>query len=249
MMAYCSIMTLLLAFFIILQAFAPVQHKGLFYAGKGSFVRALETFGLGGIWDRAGGRVAPGAVGPRYRSAEGQDDPSILRRIDAEREDAQRALEALEDQFDVQEPRYGVGWLVTLPTPFSYLDAEEEFGPEQEKFCQELAPRLQPLILARGFVIRIGAVLRGSDREELEQTRRALAAAQRVRQKLVDQMSPIVREAAATRFYSFCRRELPENGHVGPPATQLRVDIMLTKPYVRAFREQGAAESETSETS
>ncbi len=248
MTAYCSIMTLLLAFFIILQAFAPVQQEGLFYAGKGSFVRALETFGLGGIWDRATGRVAPGVVGPRYRVPEGQEDRSILRRIDVEREDAQRALEALEAQFDVQEPRQGVGWQVTLPTPFSYLDAEEEFGPEQEQFCQELAPRLQPLILARGFVIRIGAVLRGSDSEELEQTRRALAAAQRVRQKLVDQMSPAVREAAATRFYSFCRREIPENGYEGPSAAELRVDIMLTKPYVRAFSQQGATESETSET-
>jgi hypothetical protein len=244
MTAYCAIMTLLLAFFIILQAFATVREEGMFYAGRGSFVRALETFGLGGVWERAGGRLPEGQIGPRYRAPEGQDEPSGLRRIDAEREEAQRALRQLEKEFDVREPRRGTGWRVTLPTPFSYMSWPEEFTAEHEAFCEQLAQRLEPLIVARGFVIRIGAIVRGRAEQEAELSLQALRAARSVRGKLMAHMAPPVQARAATRVYSFCRRAVAENGEARLPVTQLRVDIMLTKPYVEQFNEEGAREIE-----
>ncbi|MFW6118977.1 MAG: flagellar motor protein MotB [Planctomycetota bacterium] len=248
MTAYCSIMTLLLAFFIILQAFASVRQEGLFYAGRGSFVRALETFGLGGIWEGEGGPPVPGELQPRYRTPEGQDEPNDLRRIDAEREEAQRALNSLADQFDVMEPPDGEGWRVTLPTPFSYMAADEEFSERQREFCGQLARRLEPLVAARGFVIRIGAVLKGDGAMDAERARRALRAARRVQRRLVADMSAGSREAASRRLYSFCRPADERTG-TAQPTTQLKVDIMLTKPYVRQVREEGVQKSETNETS
>ncbi len=239
MTAYCAIMTLLLAFFIILQSFATVREEGLFHAGRGSFVRALETFGLGGIWDRASGRALPGEVRPYYRAPEGRQDPSILRRIDAEREEAQRALGLLADRFEVMEPPDGEGWRVTLPTPFSYRAADEEFCEHQAEFCLELARRLEPLLAARGFVIRIGAVLRADEDPDPRQTLEALGAARRVQSKLTAQMSPDAREAASRRLYSFCKLAAVRPGMAEEPTTELRVDIMLTKPYVQQVRQEG----------
>ncbi len=249
MSAYCSIMTLLLAFFIILQTFAKEQQSGFFYAGRGSFVRALETFGLGGVWDRMGGGVGPGEVIPHYRSSEGEDDPPDMRRIDPEHEDAQRALQSLEEEFNVQEPKQGTGWRVTLPTPFSYETSEDEFGPEYGWFCERLASCLEPLVSARGFVIRVGALLDCPEQEEVAQTRRALQTAHEVRRRIIDSMSPRAQKVAGSRLYSYCRTAAPRNDGTTAAPAQLRVDIMLTKPYVRKVEEQGASADETDETS
>ena len=108
--------------------------------------------------------------------------------------------------------------------------------------------RLEPLVVARGFVIRVTAVLNCSDQEEPQQTSRALAAARKVRQKLIDKMSRGVRKVAPGRLYSVCRRAVPENSHAELPPAQLRVNIMLTKPYVREFTQQGAPQSGNTDT-
>jgi len=239
-------MTLLLAFFIILQAFASEQEAGLFYAGQGSFVRALETFGLGGLWEPPGASVLKGQVGARYMAPEGADDPPQERRIDPEMEEAQRALETVSDLFDVQDLRPGSGWRVSLPTPFSTrtFDGTLDVGQEAQ-FCRDLAQRLEPLILARGFVIRVGTVLRCPAEQEQALTAAALAAADQVRQMLLDGMRPAVRQKAAGRLYSFCRREAPLPSEAAAPTAHVRIDLLLTKPYADKLRLQETGSNET----
>ena len=241
LVAYCSIMTLLLAFFIILQAFASEQEEGLFYAGQGSFVRALETFGLGGLWDPPGASMLRGNIGARYMATEGGEDPPLERRIDPEMEDAQRALEAVSDLFDVQDLRPGSGWRVSLPTPFSTraIDGTLDLGQEAQ-FCRDLARRLEPLMLARGIVIRVGTVLRCSAEQEQALTASALEAADQVRRMLLDGMRPAARQKAADRMYSFCRREAALPREARAPTAVVRIDLLLTKPYADRLRLQEA---------
>ncbi len=233
MVAYCSIMTLLLAFFIILQAFAPEQNAGLFYAGQGSFIRALKTFGLGGVLPPQGSMRLGDKTGARYMSTEGGDDPSMARRIDPEYESAQQALEALDDRFDVNEPKDLTGWRATLATPFDYQRDISDMSPDEEEFCEELAWRLAPLLFARGFVIRISAEVQCEPREELEQTKSALSSAQQLRKRIIMSMAPAARPTAARRLYCFCRKARQDSGRIGPLARRLRVDILLTKPNVQ----------------
>lgn len=242
MVAYCSIMTLLLAFFIILQAFAPTQDEGLYKAGQGSFIRALKTFGLGGLWEPEGGGMLPGQVGPRYRAPEGPEEPPDTRRIDPELEEAQHALQELEDQFDLRELREATGYRVELSSPCSYGPGKMTLTAREEEFLAELAPRLEPVVLARAFVIRIGAALPFLDRDEAERTRSALAAANQVRSKLIEEMSPASREVAARRIYSFFRWESAETGRAEAQAGQLTIDILLTKPYLHGLGHRGAGE-------
>ncbi|MHC4788740.1 MAG: flagellar motor protein MotB [Planctomycetota bacterium] len=249
LVAYCSIMTLLLAFFIILQAFAPEQSEGLFQAGQGSFVRAIRTFGLGGIFERMGSRRLEGRGGPRYRAPEGQETPPRLRRIDPELEDAQMALEALEDQFDVQEPREATGYRVELSTPCTYGPDKDRLTPQEEQFIEALAPRLQRVLLARGFVIRVGAALRPGPGDPLAQTTAALDAAARVRESLIAAMDPRVHEMARARTYTFCRREAAPSASPEAESGQLTIDILLTKPYAQALREEGVDQSGENSTS
>jgi hypothetical protein len=235
-------MTLLLAFFIILQAFSNKQEAGLFYAGQGSFVRALTTFGLGGLWDPPGPSMMRGNTAARYMTTEGGDDPPEERRIDPEMEEAQMALEAVSDLFDVKDLRPGSGWRVSLPTPFSTrtLDGGLDLGGEAQ-FCQDLARRVEPLMLARGFVIRVGTVLHCSAGQEQALTKSALESADQVRGMLLDGMGANVRQKAAGRMYSFCRREPPLPQDAGTPTAVIRIELLLTKPYADKLRLQEAA--------
>lgn len=239
MTAYCSIMTLLLAFFIILQAFSSVKGDGLFYAGKGSFVRALETFGLGGVWDRGGGDLTGGMPRPHYLVPDGSDEPPRQRRIDQEREEARRALLTMQKAgLSVREPPHGAGWCVTLSTPFSFLEWDETFGPRHEEFCAMLAHQLEPLVAARGFVIRVTAVVGDAHEFPPDAVIRALSAAEKVRRKMVEKMSPRGREAARNRIYTFCRSREPNEQVDTDAASYLRVNVMLTKPYVKQMSQR-----------
>jgi hypothetical protein len=232
LVAYCSIMTLLLAFFIILQAFASTQEAGLFYKGQGSFIRAIETFGLGGVWDRLGGPAIPGQEAPAYKSEEGQEEPPTESPRDPEMEQARRAMAALEDLFAVARPREGSGWSVSLPTPFSWREPGAEFTEEEKAFCRTLARQLEPVLLARGFVVRVTTVVHGPDgAETAELMRTGLERAGRVREQILSSMREQLQEAAAPRVYSFARRADAEGVSPDETGAQLRVDLMLTKPY------------------
>ncbi len=240
-------MTLLLAFFIILQAFATEQKAGFFYAGQGSFVRALATFGLGGLWEPPGATSPRGESGPRYMSAGGDEDAPTERRIDPETEDAQKALEKVSDLFDVHELRPGSGWRVSLPGPFTAraLDGSAVESDEEKEFCRDLAQRLEPLMLARGFVIRVGTVLHCTEQQEPALLGPALVSADAVRRQLLDAMAPAARQKASARIYSFCRREPPLPHEEGSPAAMLRIELMLTKPYADKLRLQEAGRDAT----
>lgn len=237
-------MTLLLAFFIILQAFASVQSAGLFYAGRGSFIRALETFGLGGVLGE-GGPLRKGFPSARYRSAEGQEEAPQERRIDPEAEEAQRALKALERDFDVRRPTHASGWRVTLPTPSSYRADKQALSPEEKHFCRELSRRLVPLLLARKFIIRVGCTLAHGGEAEAEHTRQALRAAGLLRDELIRSMPPRARQVAEERVYSFCSCPTAGAEEGMPPPQVLRVDILLTKPYIAQLTQERTSESET----
>jgi hypothetical protein len=233
-------MTLLLAFFIIMQAFASEQEEGLFYAGRGSFIRALKTFGLGGILDRAGGGLIQDARAPRYRTDEGGEEPPRLRRIDPEMESAQQALAALEEQYDTAEPDKGVGYRVELSAPRSRHGRSGDLTEEERRFFRELGPRVERVLLARGFVVRITTVPAGSGARPEQRLRASLEAAEQVRTEMMQTMGAAGRALARRRIYSFVQCGARRPGEEG----QIKVDILLTKPYLRELREEGESSDE-----
>ncbi len=138
---------------------------------------------------------------------------------------------------------------MSLPGPFSAhaLDGTTEDAEEKE-FCQDLARRVEPLMLARGFVIRVGTVLHCTREQEPALLAPALAAADSVRRRLLESMSPAARQKAAARIYSFCHRDPPLPHEAGEPAAMLRIELMLTKPYADKLRLQQAGRDATDGT-
>jgi hypothetical protein len=69
-----------------------------------------------------------------------------------------------------------------------------------------------------------------------------------VRRKLIEGMNPRSREAARLRLYSYCRRTVPRDEPDALLPEQLRLDIVLTKPYRREAVQQGGPDHESSQT-
>jgi len=224
LVSFSSIMTLLLAFFIILQAFASVQEPGLFYAGRGSFIRALETGGLGGFWDRNGS----GHDIPRYLAPEGQTEAPRERRIDPEMEDGQQAAERLEQEAAVRGDTPPPGPRRVLSTPVVFGPAKSRLTEAEGRFLSDLAPHVAPLLRTEGCLVGVGATFVCSDRNEAAVTRRALRAASEVRRRLLEAAGPSDRNAARV-LYAFARREVPAPGDAPRPEGDVRILLFLNR--------------------
>jgi len=226
----------MLAFFITLQAFGPARGAALYHAGIGAFLGLVRTFGAGGVFEEGGGKVIDAETGPRYRAPEGQEQPPVLRRIDPELEEAQLAMKALEEQFDVRGPQNAAGYRVELSTPCVYWPGREALTSEEQQFLEGLAIPLERVVMAKGFVVRLAIAVGGPESQDPAAMLAALAAVGRVRDCLVRAMSPAGRNLAARRVYSFLS---VESGTLSAPG-QLKIDILLTKPYARQLAKKGA---------
>lgn len=248
-MLYRSLFTLLLAFFISMATLGsePGQPPG--HKGMGSVIGGPRTFGGGGVFEQGGATMTHAQAGPRYKAAEGQEELPTMRRIDPELEEAQLAMQALEERFDVRTPQRAAGYRVELPTPCTYGVGKVSLTPEEEQFVAGLAAPLERVVLSKGFVVRVGVTLKPDEAEEPGARAAALAAVDRVRSALIEHMSPTARQVAARRMYCFLRPGFANKGRSGLETGQVEVSILLTKPYVRQLRNEGVEKSENNTAS
>src|SRR5215471_2745480 len=76
MMSYADMATILLAMFIVLSTLGKDQTGVSLYNGTGSFRRALDCFGLPGLFPNSAKPIQAEAPGPRYQiKGEGETDP------------------------------------------------------------------------------------------------------------------------------------------------------------------------------
>jgi len=231
--SYGAFVTLLLAFFITLQAFGMKQSAGLFYTGQGSFIRSLQDFGLGRFWVVRGNAVSFGSGAPKYLATEGLESPPAERSIDPEFESAQEALHDLAVQFEVRDPKCS-GWKVVLSTPLTFGGGKTQLSSNEREFLKGFARRVVPSVLNGGYVIGVGAYFVSSDEREPELTEFASQSLEQVRRELLDNMAGEVRKRGATRIYSYARRVAEDEQHADLEEDKLAFDIVLTKPPVEA---------------
>ena len=99
--SFSDMMTLLLAFFILLQVFANHQDPELFYQGKGSFMRAIEGFGVPGILLGKERRTAFSSKRPSYIVESAEQGRESDRIVDAEAERISDMLNQIQERFQV----------------------------------------------------------------------------------------------------------------------------------------------------
>ena len=114
LVSFGDTMTAMLAFFIVLNTLAQEQTGANLHSGTGSFVAAVRGFGLPGVFDgNASRRIAQGeSAAPKYivddRKTDGtnrgtgpDEYDNELPVNDRDKEQLQRRLTELEQQFDV----------------------------------------------------------------------------------------------------------------------------------------------------
>ena len=212
MVLYCSIMILLLAFFIILQAFAPKQEVGLFHVGQGSFVRALKTFGLGRVMGHYKRGRTRGSLWPHYYKDASPRARDGIRSRDPELDRARAAMSSLKDQMN-QSENLGEGEATLLATSYSQQQSTESLRENDVEFLKALATRAMPVLLRRGCIVSFGGFYRAGKGDEAEAAREALALAEKAGSRVFEHLPVELKEKARQSTYTFCRPRT--GGHRG----------------------------------
>lgn len=97
--SFSDMMTLLLAFFILLQIFSTRQDPELFAQGQGSFMRAIETFGLPGLLLGDEYSVRLKANRAAYPVDGPEEGEKVKRVTDAEAERIAEMIDKLRESF------------------------------------------------------------------------------------------------------------------------------------------------------
>ncbi len=164
LISFGDTMTALLAFFIVLNSLAEEQTGANLHAGTGSFVTALKTFGVPGIFPSKRSAqvfqlphpgpvyVVPTEDGDEYTpESTGPDDTADQQRIvDWEQEDFQRFLHEI-GRWNELHPEPTVDGEVAFDL-FSFLGKKDKVAPK-ELFTA--ARQLAPLLRKGGYELEV----------------------------------------------------------------------------------------------
>ncbi len=103
LLSFGDTMTTLLAFFIVLNSLAEEQTGANLYAGTGSFMSAVNSFGLGGVMrdDLTSRAVSHDASNPKFMSESPDDSAAVAHGVGPDDEDdAMRIIDREAEQYE-----------------------------------------------------------------------------------------------------------------------------------------------------
>lgn len=165
LVSFGDTMTALLAFFIVLNSLAEEQSGANLYEGTGSFIRALESFGLPGVFpgERSSQSFQLEQPSPHYlapsdepvtelvRNPSGPDDVDYQQRvIDYERESFERFLNEIERLH-----RTAVEPEVIGEISFDRLKSIPHEPPYLDRGMQQLLIPVAPLVRNPDYAVEV----------------------------------------------------------------------------------------------
>ncbi len=232
MVLYCSIMILLLAFFITLQSMASEQRPGMFYSGKGSFVRALNSFGLGRFFG-SHGLSSSAKVSTRYpmekksSKSDSQSYPS-----DPEKHNARKKLEKMKEKL--QDDSQKSEWGGSLFAPSHEEALPQKLNGKQKRFFVSFTEGALPALFAQNSLIGVGACYPSSKEETEEVSIRALKLAREARKVILNNVDSDMVSMAEKRVYSFCRP-------IGEEDTSGKIRVFLEAAELKKVNKENQA--------
>ena len=187
--SFTDMVTLLLAFFVLLQSFAHEQSPELFAIGQGSFKKAIQGMGiprwLYGI-KTMGSRsflIKRHASEPDDRPRQ-QDRPDI---IDAEEEQIQRAFQSLKKNMDSTSSDLGLKTIRVIATPIRFASGGANVTSSARAYLDSLAVLLRDNLPSGStdvYVIGLAPKASASQKGWITSARRAEMVAKYLRKKL-----------------------------------------------------------------
>ncbi len=143
LVSFTDMITLLLSFFILLQAFSTTQDPELFLRGQGGFRRAIQGFGIPD-W-LYGKQDAPRRdfTLRKHPVEESPDNQDRRRIIDAEDERIRRVFEDLRRLHRMQASDYTGPPARLLPTPIVFEPGDDRLRPDDRAYLTDFAGELR----------------------------------------------------------------------------------------------------------
>jgi flagellar motor protein MotB len=189
--SFADMITLLLAFFVMLQTMSKQREPALFKAGQGSFIRAIEGFG---IPDLLMGKQSPAPLDYRkikYPTAAAEDAKPKNRTIDAEDEELRLAFQDLQQRFSGQASDVYERIIELSASPIRFESSSAELDANAQGYLKGLAANLKVDSDRRGlrvYVIGLAADEVPGKGQWFQSARRAQAVEALLRSELSVQL-------------------------------------------------------------
>lgn len=186
--SFTDMITLLLAFFVLLQAFAQEQHPELFQLGRGSFESVIHNFGLP-VWRTGRDHRVRRDWFVRHYSDEPSDEEH-LPIVDAEEERLQRIFQELRERFDSASGEMEMISLRVEATPVKFSGRSTKLNREARQYLSQLAVDLANNLPAGSssiYLVGLAPNQQGSQKQWVYSAQRAQAAEDYLRERLEGQ--------------------------------------------------------------
>ncbi len=184
LISFTDMVTLLLSFFVMLQAFAHQQDPELFYEGQGSFRRAIRGLGIPQWLLGKQERLNRDFFIKRH-AVEPSEHPSPPRPIiDAEEDRIKQVLQQLRQKFDSSSSDVTEQTMDVTAAPLKFDGASTQLDNAERAYLEDLALKLSQAGRGTVYVIGLGPDIRGRQ----EQYIRGAQRAEVVRGYLADQL-------------------------------------------------------------
>lgn len=176
--SFSDMVTLLLAFFVLLQTFAQDQNPELFYAGQGSFRRAVSGFGLSSMF--SGEIEAPIRDWRKikYPTAHKISAPGAERVIDSDDDEIRQAFRKLRTDIDVDVSAMNEETITVYSTDIIFAPGAASLNADAMSYLKQLAADLKRAVnpaKTRLYVVGLAADERNSKSQWVLSARRANA--------------------------------------------------------------------------
>jgi len=147
--SFSDMVTLLLAFFVLLQSFASVRDPELFFVGQGSFKQAIASFGLP-AW-LFGQQDAPKHDNAKVRhpTDEGPEDQPEERVVDAEAEKIRQMFAKLQSEIETEVASLSRHTLRVEAAPITFAAGQADLNDEAKAYLRQFASDLRQAVQAR----------------------------------------------------------------------------------------------------
>lgn len=137
--SFSDMITLLLAFFVLLQAFAKEQDPELFFQGQGSFCKALKNYGLPAWMLGRENRPAREYAAVKYTTKEAEKPWPKNDLLDGELERIQEQFRKMRREIDTQSENLSDNPVEIVPTPIRFAPGEAELNEAGRQWVKRYA--------------------------------------------------------------------------------------------------------------
>lgn len=141
--SFADMITLLLSFFILLQAFATMQDPELFNVGRESFKRAISGMGIPGLLFGKGAQMPFPDRKTKYTTEEAKQKSPRNRVLDAEAEKIAKTFEKLQNSMETRSSDVTEKVRYRRVTEIKFAPSRQDLDEFTKSYLSDLAINLK----------------------------------------------------------------------------------------------------------